>query len=704
MTSHLSAALAYAARGWPVFPCRPGQKIPDTAHGVLDATIDPAQIRAWWTARPDRNIGIATGAPGPDVLDVDVKPEGSGYQAFAELKRSGLLDGHQAIIRTPSGGLHIYFAGTAQRNGRLPKHFLDLRASGGYVIAPPGTSGGRPYEITSQDSNGAGIIDWRAARCILDPPPAFQQPGKGPAAAHDGLRPGDDYATRTGWGQILAPHGWRRTRAFSATSHGWCRPGKAGTFISATTRDEGGLYVFSTSTPFDPEVPYSKFGAYAVLEHGGDHTAASKALRAAGYGTTAPLAAVVPAASSGHSPEQPGLPDYDLGALAAQGIKEPERIAGGMLYPASVHCLAGAPGGGKTTLMAWWMLRHIRDGGNVMLLDEESGPEQAAEKFLDLGATPRELSPPRFTYVPFPARGWNPDDLAQLHELITRRQPGIIGWDSAAAFLAIAGHDENSATDVTAFWQRVLVPCARQFSAAVVAIDHTIKTGEHGGYGRGSGAKKAASDVQYILETVNPFNRKQNGVLKLTTAPGKDRRGWLAAAYEIHVKIGETLNLDITEAVNFQNPARQQMSPHKARLWDALNAIGSEESPVIGDHLVDWIVQKHGGKGLRRTTVSTALNELAADGLADSIDPGPGRHKLWFPLTESDNSRSDAFADTPKIVSAANDRKTADQAQCQRPPTRHADASASGPFRGADDDDAPDADTPGWPAGSIGAA
>ena len=75
----LAGALAYARRGWPVFPCRPGRKEPDTAHGFKDATTDPERITAWWTAVPGRNVAIATGAPGPDVLDVDVRPGGSGY-------------------------------------------------------------------------------------------------------------------------------------------------------------------------------------------------------------------------------------------------------------------------------------------------------------------------------------------------------------------------------------------------------------------------------------------------------------------------------------------------------------------------------------------------------------------------------------------------------------------------------------------------
>ena len=84
--TRLAQALAYAARGWPVFPCQVGQKTPATARGYLDATTDPAQITAWFSRNPSWNLAIATGAPGPDVLDVDDHgPAGNGYAAFARL-------------------------------------------------------------------------------------------------------------------------------------------------------------------------------------------------------------------------------------------------------------------------------------------------------------------------------------------------------------------------------------------------------------------------------------------------------------------------------------------------------------------------------------------------------------------------------------------------------------------------------------------
>ena len=55
---------------------------------------------------------MPTGYPGADVLDVDVRPDGTGWPAFNALKRAGLLSGAFRLVRTPSGGAHLYFAGT----------------------------------------------------------------------------------------------------------------------------------------------------------------------------------------------------------------------------------------------------------------------------------------------------------------------------------------------------------------------------------------------------------------------------------------------------------------------------------------------------------------------------------------------------------------------------------------------------------------
>ena len=201
------AAHYYADAGWPVFPCRPGAKIPVTLHGYLDATVGHAQIDRWWTRMPSAAIGIATGAPGPDVLDVDVHGR-NGFAALRQARQAGLIPTPIRVVRTPSGGAHLYFPGTAQRSGALPGSALDFRAAGGSVIAPPSWSAEhqRSYELLFDRSEGVPV-DWVAIRELLQPTPP--SPGSGTSCTG----PPDD----AGWSLGSRP-GWRRGQRAIGTS------------------------------------------------------------------------------------------------------------------------------------------------------------------------------------------------------------------------------------------------------------------------------------------------------------------------------------------------------------------------------------------------------------------------------------------------------------------------------------------------------
>jgi hypothetical protein len=183
-------ALRYAAAGWPVFPCQPGGKAPLgklVPHGVLDATTDPDLIGWWWQQSPVANVAIATGSPAVDVVDFDVTGGRPGPASLARLRDAGLLAGSVATVRTPSGGLHAYFAGTEQGNGSLRRHGVDFRGRGGYVVAPASVVDGRPYELVAHRPATGKVVDWQAIRQLLEPPQNPRNPQNHRAGDHSGL-------------------------------------------------------------------------------------------------------------------------------------------------------------------------------------------------------------------------------------------------------------------------------------------------------------------------------------------------------------------------------------------------------------------------------------------------------------------------------------------------------------------------------------
>ena len=136
------AALEYAARGWHVFPCTPGGKEPlKGSRGHLDATIDPKQIDAHWSANPNYNVGIAVGPSNLVVLDVDVgtKKDGTqkrGRESLAEIESELTAT---LLATTGRGGTHAVYE---RPSGLAPtriigfKDGLDLIGDG-YIVAAP---------------------------------------------------------------------------------------------------------------------------------------------------------------------------------------------------------------------------------------------------------------------------------------------------------------------------------------------------------------------------------------------------------------------------------------------------------------------------------------------------------------------------------------------------------------------------------------
>ena len=178
LTPLLEAAIAYAAKGWPVLPlhspgsdgscscgtagCQSIGKHPHTDHGLKDGSTDEATIRGWWAKWPDANVGVLTGrASGVVALDVD--PRHGGDESLAELEdRFGLLP-RTLMIGTGGGGCHLYFARPSEvvRSRSGFRAGLDFKADGGYVVAPPSLhASGSPYLVQTPGVALAPMPAW----------------------------------------------------------------------------------------------------------------------------------------------------------------------------------------------------------------------------------------------------------------------------------------------------------------------------------------------------------------------------------------------------------------------------------------------------------------------------------------------------------------------------------------------------------------
>jgi hypothetical protein len=286
-------------------------------------------VLGWYRGGNRTGLGLVCGVKNLEGFEFDCQ------KTYQEFKRAAGELGLAELVawvesgyseKTPGGGTHwlIYCApvrGSTKlackpKAGGKPGEIdtlIETRGRGAYLIISP-TNGkvhpsGLPYvlldggldtirTITSQERD---ILD-ELARSFDEMP---EQPAqrKRPSLTLTtppslGGRPGDDFEERTGWEEILEPHGWTKVFTRGKVTF-WRRPGKEEKH-SATTGYCRGLKVFSTSTPFPTEGTTTKFGVYAILNHQGDFKAAAEALRRAGYGT-----------SSSSAKGQPFEPDDD---------------------------------------------------------------------------------------------------------------------------------------------------------------------------------------------------------------------------------------------------------------------------------------------------------------------------------------------------------------------------------------------------------
>jgi hypothetical protein len=647
----LEAALEYAARGWPVFPCRTN-KTPRTENGVYDATTDPAKIREWWERWPGANVAVNCGEAGLLVLDYD---PGSDPDALADI-----LPEPTMVSRTPRGGCHEFYElprdaePVACSANRVAPH-IDVRCFGGYVLLPPSATKDGSYE-------------WEKHGAIPTAPEALQERARANSRQKDAHR--DDWIIEPDLAEnIDAAEIWLKTEAKPAIQgHG----GDNTTYATAAMMKSYGL---SAATAL--EVMWDCWNERCNPPWDYEDLA-RKVENGYAYNTSPPgnITQAYRAAATARL-FQPQLVEIEKGVselrvgrfriidrAGLDHVKPPEWLIPDFLPEGGYGLLVGAPGSFKT-FVALDAALTVAGGGPYAFLGEERrtvfdppkkpGPVlymagegrpglrqrvRAWESFHNAGRPVNyfDLADP----VPRILDGGEAAD--ELIKALLDRQPEgyrLIVLDTVGR--SMQGTNENAQENASAF-TALVERLQRGLGAAVLALHHTGH--DNAERGRGSSVFTADADTTVILGRPKPGSL----FARMTMTKQKDATEWdeprWIEAKEIRLGMDST-SLAVARAkkqeVTASDPKLQEQEAKEARSRITLAMVDERALAVLKtrpnmelsqSHLADLIeshVFAEDGTtlGIQSRRINDWLKEIRASTEAKARTYWHAEKRMW---------------------------------------------------------------------------
>lgn len=569
----LDTAHGYARRGWSVLPlhrvdnagtcsCIYGQLCPEQSKGkhprwakwTARERMSSPDIQAYWDENPLDNVGIRTGAPsGFFVLDID--PKNGGMESWEELLAMHAYDFPETYtVVTGSGGLHLYllmpsFDVTNSAKG-LPSG-IDVRGTGGLVVAPPSASGIGAYRLLNDLDlaqapawllallqAGAGQVD--TSTVAQEDLPAFADLDEDDrdrlatytaqaltAAVSEyesaGQGTGDGALFRAACSALeLAQSPWNLTTA--ADVHALLDAARGRRNVRAAAWSGG---------QSDPD--FARIWGSARSRTAGRGRAVPPDPHAGVYFDPFPLAPGAPVPGAKTAPE--------LGPDGIQTIIRPEQtdpfpaldwtemfgrdwgaidwMLGKFVERGQQMALIGDGKAGKSLFAFEWVWRLAAgtgflgdDGGRplrVLYVDRENSQDDLYRRAVALGATPEQLA--GVSYLSFPPfKPLDVDGAEQFMEQVARRRPDVVVLDTVSRFV---GGKENDAETWLNLYRMVHAQLKRD-GITGVRLDHFGKDAEKGG--RGSSAKSQDIDHVWELTAASAIKRPEDDHLTVTTA------------------------------------------------------------------------------------------------------------------------------------------------------------------------------------------
>ena len=570
----LETALRFARKGIVAVPvATDGSKRPAISwKEYQERKPTTEEILGWFATDQYQGLGVITGKVSGllEMLEFEGRAVSKGLhlEARTAIEAAGLGDIWQRMVNgymemTPSGGIHFLYrvvgnelpgnTKLASQAGEDGGCLIETRSEGGFCITAPSGGNAHPsgkaWEMASGSIESIPVIKmqereeiFRILRTFDELPHTEAVRSEVTKTELDPSQPGDDYAIKTTWVEILEPAGWKRVYTDRQGVTFWRRPGK-NEGISASTGfgDYDNFYVFTTSTSFQANKSYSKFAVYAHLFHRDDFRAASQELRSLGYGSQGLQSIGLADPIVGKKPEIQYDPDtgeiieqesswkpielspYYDGLFQEQSANILSRTDGkALIYSGKVHSFYGESESGKSWVAQITTAELLKADKKVIYIDFESDPQDIVKRLKALGVSRANLLH-YFTYI-------RPEGVRDVSDpywqaILEPDSATMVVIDGVTESLTMFGGETVDNDAITRWMRNFPRTVANRSGAAVILIDHITKNSEtRGRFAIGGQAKLATIDgAAYLVEPIEVLSPGRVG--SLTIRVTKDRPG-----------------------------------------------------------------------------------------------------------------------------------------------------------------------------------